>query len=34
VVTSIAVGYEDPNARINQVRSERVPLSDLGRWRD
>jgi len=34
VVISIAVGYRDPDAKINQARSERVPLADVVRWRD
>jgi nitroreductase len=32
VIISIAVGYIDPDAKINQVRSERVPLADVVRW--
>ena len=33
IVISIAVGYPDPEAKINQARSERVQLSDIVRWR-
>jgi len=33
VVISIAVGYPDPGAKINQARSERVQLSDVIKWR-
>ena len=34
VVIGIAVGYSDPDAKINQSRSERVLLDDVVRWRD
>ena len=34
VVIGIAVGYRDPDAKVNRVRSERVPLEDLVRWRE
>ena len=34
VVIGMAVGYRDPDAPINQPRSERVPLEDVVRWRD
>jgi nitroreductase len=34
IVISIAVGYPDPDARINQARSDRVPLNDIVKWRD
>lgn len=34
IVISIAVGYPDPDAMVNQSRSDRVPLSDIVRWRD
>jgi len=34
VVISIAVGYRDPDAKINQARSERVLLADVVSWRD
>jgi nitroreductase len=33
VVIGMAVGYGDPNAPINQPRSERVPLEDVVKWR-
>ncbi len=33
VVIGIAVGYSDPDAPINKTRSNRVPVSDLVRWR-
>ena len=34
VVIGIAVGYRDPDAPVNKTRSERVPLSDLVKWRE
>ena len=34
VVIGIAVGYSDPDAPINKTRSNRVPVSDLVRWRE
>ena len=34
VIIGIAVGYVDPDAKINRARSERVPLGDLVRWRE
>ena len=34
VVLGIAVGYSDPQAPINQARSEREPLKALVKWRD
>ncbi|UCF56439.1 MAG: nitroreductase [Deltaproteobacteria bacterium] len=34
VVIGVAVGYRDPDAPINNARSERVPLSDVARWRE
>ena len=34
VVIGIAVGYRDPGAPVNEARSERVPLSDLVKWRE
>lgn len=34
VVIGIAVGYKDPDALLNKVRSERVPLNDLVKWRE
>jgi nitroreductase len=34
VVIGIAVGYADPESPINLSRSERVPLSDVVKWRD
>jgi nitroreductase len=33
VVIGIAVGYADPESPINLSRSERVPLSDVVKWR-
>jgi len=32
VVISIAVGYMDPDAKINYVRSNRLPIDDVVRW--
>jgi len=34
VVIGVAVGYRDPDAPVNQARSERAPLSELVTWRD
>ena len=34
VVIGIAVGYKDSDAIINRSISERVPVSDIVRWRD
>ena len=34
VVIGIAVGYRDLDVPINKTRSERVPLSDLVKWRE
>jgi nitroreductase len=34
VVIGIAVGYVDPDAPVNKSRSERVPLSDVTKWRE
>jgi nitroreductase len=34
VVIGVAVGYRDPQAAINNSRSERAPLSELVRWRE
>lgn len=34
VVIGIALGYRDPDATVNQSRSERSPLNDLVKWRD
>ncbi len=34
VVIGIAVGYRDPDATVNQARSERSPLNELVKWRD
>jgi len=34
VVVGIAVGYRDPDAPVNRARSERVPLSDVVKWRE
>ena len=33
VVIGIGIGYRDPDAPINKSRSERVPLSDVVKWR-
>jgi nitroreductase len=33
VVIGVAVGYRDPEASINRSRSERVPLSEIVKWR-
>ncbi|HKI48442.1 MAG TPA: nitroreductase [Desulfobacteria bacterium] len=33
VVIGVAVGYGDPDASINNSRSERVPLQDVVKWR-
>jgi nitroreductase len=33
VAIGIAVGYKDPDAPVNQTRSERVPVSEVIRWR-
>lgn len=32
VVISIAVGYIDPDAKINYARSKRVHIDDVIRW--
>jgi nitroreductase len=32
VVIGIAVGYRDPDATVNQSRSERAPLNELVKW--
>jgi nitroreductase len=34
VVLGIAVGYRDPEAKINSSRSDRAPLDEVVRWRD
>jgi nitroreductase len=34
VVIGVAVGYRDPDAKINLSRSGRAPLDELVRWRD
>ncbi|MBW1800040.1 MAG: nitroreductase [Deltaproteobacteria bacterium] len=34
VVIGLAVGYPDPEAAINEGRSERVPISDVVKWRE
>lgn len=34
VVIGIAVGHKDLDASINRARSERVPLSDVVKWRE
>lgn len=33
IVISIAVGYPDPEAGVNRSRSDRVPLTDVVKWR-
>lgn len=33
IVATIAVGWPDPDARINQARSSRVELKEIVRWR-
>ena len=33
VVIGVAVGYRDPDVKINRFRSERAPLGDMVRWR-
>jgi nitroreductase len=34
VVIGVAVGYRDPQASINEPRSERAPLKDVVKWRE
>jgi nitroreductase len=34
VVIGIAVGYKDESSPLSRARSERVPLSDVVRWRE
>ncbi len=34
VVIGIAVGYSDPDDSLNRVRSERVPVSEIVKWRE
>jgi len=34
VVIGIALGYRDPEASAHRVRSGRVPLSDVVKWRE
>ena len=34
VVIGVAVGYRDPQAPINEPRSERAPLKDVVKWRE
>lgn len=34
VVIGIAIGYRDPDAGVNQSRSERAPLSEMVKWRE
>ena len=34
VVIGVAIGYADPEARVNRSRSKRVPLGDVVKWRD
>ncbi len=34
VVIGIAIGYPDPEGKINMARSERAPIGELVRWRD
>ncbi len=33
IVIGIAVGYPDPDAPINKVKSKRIPISEFVRWR-
>ncbi|MDD5398507.1 MAG: nitroreductase [Dehalococcoidia bacterium] len=32
ILLSIAIGYPDPDARVNKFRTERVPLSEICSW--
>lgn len=32
IVISIAIGYPDPDARVNKFRSHRVPLAEICTW--
>ena len=34
VVIGVALGYRDPQAPVNQTKSERVPLEDVVKWRE
>jgi len=34
VTIGIAVGYKDPDALVNRTKSDRVPVSDVIRWRE
>jgi nitroreductase len=34
VVIGVAIGYRDPDAPLNQARSERVALRDVVKWRE
>jgi nitroreductase len=34
IIACIAVGYPDPEAKINSARSERVELSEIVKWRE
>ena len=34
IVIGMAIGYRDPDAKLNRVRSERIPLEDMVKWRD
>jgi nitroreductase len=34
VVIGVAVGYRDPDASVNQPKSERAPLNDMVKWRE
>jgi len=34
VIIGVAVGYKDPQAPINKLKSERVPLNDIVKWRE
>lgn len=34
IVIGIAVGYKDPDNKINHPRSERAPIKELVRWRE
>jgi len=33
IAASMAVGHPDPEASVNRARSERVPVSDIVKWR-
>jgi nitroreductase len=34
VVIGVAVGYRDPQAPVNQTKSERVALAEVAKWRE